>query len=130
MNIVTAGLVGVRCYLDDLVVFSDSWGEHVDHLIALFAVLAAYRLTVNLAKSAFGHTRITFLGHVVGRREVQPIAAKITAILQYPAPSDKKGVMRLLGMTGYYRRFCTNVSSVVAPLTDLMSVKTFKWTQA
>ncbi|XP_076035252.1 uncharacterized protein LOC143021537 [Oratosquilla oratoria] len=131
MNIVTAGLVGVRCYLDDLVVFSDSWGEHVDRLRALFAVLAAHSLTVNLAKSEFGHARITFLGHVVGKGEVQPIAAKITAILQYPAPSDKKGVMRLLGMAGYYRRFCPNFSSVVAPLTDLLSAKTsFKWTQA
>ncbi|XP_076062441.1 uncharacterized protein LOC143037773 [Oratosquilla oratoria] len=131
MNIVTAGLVGVRCYLDDLVVFSDSWGEHVDRLRALFAVLAAHSLTVNLAKSEFGHARITFLGHVVGKGEVQPIAAKITAILQYPAPSDKKGVMRLLGMVGYYRRFCPNFSSVVAPLTDLLSTKTsFKWTQA
>ncbi|XP_076053676.1 uncharacterized protein LOC143032679 [Oratosquilla oratoria] len=130
MNIVTAGLVGVRCYLDDLVVFSDSWGEHVDRLRALFAVLAAHSLTVNLAKSEFGHARITFLGHVVGKGEVQPIAAKITAILQYPAPSDKKGVMRLLGMVGYYRRFCPNFS-VVAPLTDLLSTKTsFKWTQA
>ncbi|XP_076037679.1 uncharacterized protein LOC143023085 [Oratosquilla oratoria] len=92
---------------------------------------AAHSLTVNLAKSEFGHARITFLGHVVGKGEVQPIAAKITAILQYPAPSDKKGVMRLLGMVGYYRRFCPNFSSVVAPLTDLLSTKTsFKWTQA
>ncbi|XP_076031965.1 uncharacterized protein LOC143019869 [Oratosquilla oratoria] len=131
MNIVTAGLVGVRCYLDDLVVFSDSWGEHVDRLRALFAILAAHSLTVNLAKSEFGHARITFLEHVVGKGEVQPIAAKITAILQYPAPSDKKGVMRLLGMADYYRRFCPNFSSVVAPLTDLLSTKTsFKWTQA
>ncbi|XP_076032941.1 uncharacterized protein LOC143020409 [Oratosquilla oratoria] len=131
MNIVTAGLVGVRCYLDDLVVFSDSWGEHVDRLRALFAVLAAHSLTVNLAKSELGHARITFLGHVVGKGEVQPIAAKITAILQYPAPSDKKGVMKVLGMAGYYRRFCSNFSSVVAPLTDLLSTKTsFKWTQA
>ncbi|XP_076029782.1 uncharacterized protein LOC143018307 [Oratosquilla oratoria] len=130
MNIVTAGLMGVRCYLDDLVVFSDSWGEHVDRLRALFAVLGAHSLTVNLAKSEFGHARITFLGHVVGKGEVQPIAAKITAILHYPAPSDKKGVMRLLGMAGYYRRFCPNFS-VVAPLTDLLSAKTsFKWTQA
>ncbi|XP_076069754.1 uncharacterized protein LOC143041630 [Oratosquilla oratoria] len=91
---------------------------------------ATFQRLMNLAKNEFGHARITFLGHVVGKGEVQPIAAKITAILQYPAPSDKKGVMRLLGMVGYYRRFCPNFS-VVAPLTDLLSTKTsFKWTQA
>ncbi|XP_076067760.1 uncharacterized protein LOC143040567 [Oratosquilla oratoria] len=130
MNIVTSGLVGVCCYLDDLVVFSDSWGERVDRLGALFAILVAHSLTVSLAKSEFGHARITFLGHVIGKGKVQPIAAKIKAILQYLTPSDKKGVMRLLGMAGYYRRFCPNFS-VVAPLTDLLSAKTsFKWTQA
>ncbi|XP_076036537.1 uncharacterized protein LOC143022279 [Oratosquilla oratoria] len=98
MNFLTTGLEGVRCYLDDIVVFGDTWEEHLDRLRALFAVLAANSLTVNLAKSEFGHAQITFLGHVVGRNEVRPVAAKIAAIQQYPVPTDKKAVMRLLGM--------------------------------
>ncbi|XP_076033590.1 uncharacterized protein LOC143020752 [Oratosquilla oratoria] len=129
MNFLTTGLEGVRCYLDDIVVFGDTWEEHLDRLRALFVVLAAHSLTVNLAKSEFGHAQITFLGHVVGRNEVRPVAAKIAAIQQYPVPTDKKAVMRLLGMAGYYRRFCPNFSTVVAPMTDLLEgKKVFKWT--
>ncbi|XP_076049398.1 uncharacterized protein LOC143030081 [Oratosquilla oratoria] len=129
MNFITTGLEGVRCYLDDIVVFGDTWEEHLDRLKTLFAVLAANSLTVNLAKSEFGHAQITFLGHVVGRNEVRPVAAKIAAIQQYPVPADKKAVMRLLGLAGYYRRFCPNFSTVVAPMTDLLGgKKVFKWT--
>ncbi|XP_076054461.1 uncharacterized protein LOC143033145 [Oratosquilla oratoria] len=130
MNRLTAGMDGVRCYLDDIVVFGDTWELHLSRLKSLFAVLAANNLTVNLAKSEFGHARVTFLGHVVGQNEVRPVAAKIAAIQQYPAPDDKKAVMRLIGMAGYYRRFCPNFSSIVAPMTDLLSgKKAFRWSQ-
>ncbi|XP_076030465.1 uncharacterized protein LOC143018769 [Oratosquilla oratoria] len=136
MNRLTAGMDGVRCYLDDIVVFGDTWELHLSRLKSLFAVLAANNLTVNLAKSEFGHARVTFLGHVVGQNEVRPVAAKIAAIQQYPVPEDKKKkekkkkVMRLLGMAGYYRRFCPNFSSIVAPMTDLLSgKKAFRWSQ-
>ncbi|XP_076061528.1 uncharacterized protein LOC143037281 [Oratosquilla oratoria] len=130
MNRLTAGMDGVRCYLDDIVVFGDTWELHLSRLKSLFAVLAANNLTVNLAKSEFGHARVTFLGHVVGQNEVRPVAAKIAAIQQYPTPDDKKAVMRLIGMAGYYRRFCPNFSSIVAPMTDLLSgKKAFRWSQ-
>ncbi|XP_076040903.1 uncharacterized protein LOC143025315 [Oratosquilla oratoria] len=130
MNRLTAGMDGVRCYLDDIVVFGDTWELHLSRLKSLLAVLAANNLTVNLAKSEFGHARVTFLGHVVGQNEVRPVAAKIAAIQQYPTPDDKKAVMRLIGMAGYYRRFCPNFSSIVAPMTDLLSgKKAFRWSQ-
>ncbi|XP_076049340.1 uncharacterized protein LOC143030018 [Oratosquilla oratoria] len=90
MNRLTAGMDGVRCYLDDIVVFGDTWELHLSRLKSLFAVLAANNLTVNLAKSEFVHARVTFLGHVVGQNEVRPVAAKIAAIQQYPALDDKK----------------------------------------
>ncbi|XP_076037011.1 uncharacterized protein LOC143022599 [Oratosquilla oratoria] len=93
-------------------------------------MLAGNNLTVNLAKSEFGHARVTFLGHVVGQNEVRPIAAKIAAIQRYPVPEDKKAVMKLLGIAGYYRLFCPNFSSIVAPMTDLFrSKKDFRWSQ-
>ncbi len=57
--------------------------------------------------------------------------AKVTAILQYPAPKTKRELRRFLGMVGYYRAFCKNFASVVSPLTDLLSSsKTFIWSPA
>ena len=61
-----------------------------------------------------------FLGHVVGQGEVAPVAAKVAAIFKFPAPTDKREVMRFLGMAGYYCKFCCNFSVVVEPLTSLL----------
>ncbi|XP_063586255.1 uncharacterized protein LOC134763618 [Penaeus indicus] len=128
MNFLTAGLEGVRCYLDDLVVWSSSWEDHLIRLRALFSTLAEANLTVNLMKSEFGHAHVIFLGHVVGQGQLAPVAAKIEAVQQYPTPSTRKSLMRFIGLAGYYRRFCKNFAQVSTPLTDLLSTKrTFKW---
>ncbi len=64
----------------------------------------------------------------MGQGEVQPVDAKITAIKTYPTPSTKKELMRFLGMAGYYRSFCADFSSVVAPLTNLLKAEAkFIW---
>ncbi len=60
---------------------------------------------------------------MVGNGEVRPLSAKVQAICEYPAPITKKELMRFLGLVGYYRSFCRNFSSVVAPLTDLLKAK-------
>ncbi len=85
-------------------------------------------MTVNLAKCSFAQATITYLGKVVGNGEVRPLSAKVQAICEYPAPITKKELMRFLGLVGYYRSFCRNFSSVVAPLTDLLKAKVkFVW---
>ena len=129
MNTVVSGLQGCAVYLDDVVVFSNTWGGHLDSIRALFQRLAQAQSTVNLAKCEFARATVTYLGKVVGQGQVCPIRAKTLAIDQYPSPIDKKELMRFLGMVGFYRCFCPNFSSVVAPLTDLLksSVK-FSWT--
>lgn len=66
---------------------------------------------------------MTYLGKVVGQGQVRPVQAKIMAVQQFPPPTTKKELMRFLGMVGYYRSFCKNFSSVVAPLNDLLKAK-------
>lgn len=124
MNKVVFGLEGCAVYLDDVIVFSDTWEQHLVHLRALLTCLAEACLTVNLAKCEFAKGTVRYLGKEVGQGEVRPIQAKIVAIQHFPPPSTKKELMRFLGMVGYYRGFCQNFSTVVAPLTD--SVK-FVW---
>lgn len=87
-------------------------------------------MTINLAKCEFAQARVVYLGKVVGQGEVCPVRAKVTAIDRFPSPVTKKELMRFLGMIGYYRSFCSNFSSVVAPLTNLLKARTpFVWTQ-
>lgn len=129
INCTIQGLEGTFAYLDDLVVISDTWEDHVIRLKALLDRLSQAGFTINLAKTTFGSAVVTYLGHVVGRGQARPKEANVQAVLQCPVPPDRKSLMRFLGMAGFYRRFCSNFSVVAAPLTDLTSPKVlFKWT--
>lgn len=117
-------------YLDDFVVYSESWEDHVAKLHEVFTRLRGANLTLDLAKCEFGRATVTYLDKVVGRGQVKPVLCKIEAILSFPAPSSQRQLRRFLGMAGYYRSFCRNFSAVAAPLTDLLSPKVcFHWSE-
>ena len=126
----TADLEGVQAYIDDVIIYSETWDEHIQQLRQLFGRLQDAGLTVNLAKSDFGHSHVVFLGHVVGQGKVAPVSAKVEAISKFPPPTTKKQVMSYLGMVGFYRKFCPNLSTIAAPLTNLLQKKVkFNWTK-
>ena len=83
-------------------------------------------LTNNLSNSEFCHAVVTFLGHEVGQRKVMPIEAKVKAISKF----GKKQLMHFLGMAGYYRKFCSNFSTIAEPLTNLLRKRNkFIWSE-
>ena len=129
INHLISGMDGCEAYIDDVIVYGNSWEEHIVQLRILLSRFSKANLTINLNKSEFGHAEVTFLGHIVGSGQVEPISAKIQAIVNYPTPRDKQQLMRFLGMAGYYRRFCCNFSLVTSPLTNLLkkNVK-YEWT--
>lgn len=129
MNRVISGLKGCTVYLDDVVVFSETWEEHLGQIRALFDRFIWANLTVNLTKCDFAKATVTYLGKVVGQGQVRPVRAKVEAIDKYPTPTTKKELMRFLGMVGFYRCFCRNFSTVAVPLTNLLrGAAVFRWT--
>ena len=131
VNTVLAGVPNCTAYLDDLVVYSSNWSEHLSTLKEVFQRLAKANLTLNLAKCEFGKATITYLGKEVGRGQVRPLEEKVAAISAYPAPTTRRELRRFLGMAGYYRGFCRNFSVVVAPLTSLLSpASPFTWSES
>ena len=128
INQVISGLTGCDAYIDDVIVYSETWSEHVEIMCKLFEKLSDAKLTVNLCKCEFGKATVTFLGHVVGQGNVKPVVAKVKAICEFPVPKGKKQLMRFLGMAGYYRKFCPNFSTIAEPLTRLLSKRVkFTW---
>ena len=106
-------------YIDDVVIFSHGWGEHLEHLREVFSQLQLAGLTVKLKKCQFGQEKVHYLGHVIGGGEVQPEPVKVRAVKEYPIPATKKDVRAFLGLVGYYRRFIPQFASIAAPLSDL-----------
>lgn len=131
MNLVLSGVDHCEVYLDDIVVYTDSWTAHLKTLTEVFERLSRASLTLNLAKCEFGKAVVVYLGKQVGQGRVCPVTAKIQAILDFPAPQTRRELRRFLGMAGYYRAFCKNFSDVVAPLTNLVSPKcVFRWSES
>ncbi|KAI2644688.1 Retrovirus-related Pol polyprotein from transposon 17.6 [Labeo rohita] len=129
MHKILSDVTNCEVYLDDIVIYSENWTDHVKTLEKVFKCLTAASLTLNLAKCEFAKGVVTYLGKQVGQGAVKPVEAKISAILEFPVPSNKRELRRFLGMSGYYRSFCPNFSALVSPLTDLLSTnRRFDWT--
>ena len=128
MNDVLRGISGVKCYLDDVVIFSNEWKEHLNTIDEVLKRFSEYNLVVNLSKSEFCKAEITYLGHRVGGGKIRPKAANIQALLDMEAPKSVKGVRRVLGAFGFYRRFCPNFAKISYPLTELLKKnRRFVW---
>ena len=129
VNSLISNLAGCKAYIDDTIIFSEKWEQHLQTIRNFFDRLSEDTLTVNLTKSEFCHANLTFLGHTVGQGRVKPVEAKVEAIADFPVPSGKRQLMRFLGMAGYYRKFCNNFSVIAEPLTNLLGKRVkFVWT--
>ena len=106
-------------YLDDVVIHSTTWEEHIRHLTDVLQRLKEAGLTIRPKKCQFGMDRCSYLGHVVGNGEVRPEEAKVQAVRDFPPPTTKRRVRAFLGLTGYYRKFIPDYAEIAAPLTDL-----------
>jgi hypothetical protein len=107
-------------YFNDILIYSKSLNEHIEHLRAIFCALRESRLFANLEKCTFCTDRVAFLGYVVTQRGIEVDEAKIEAIKSWPIPATLTQLLSFLGLTGFYQRFVSDFSTIVAPLNDLM----------
>ena len=129
VNKLVRDIDGCEGYIDDVVIFSDNWSDHIRQIKRFFQIMREAKLTINLMKSEFGKATVKYLGHIVGQGQVRPLDAKIQTIVKFPIPTSRKELARFLGMAEYYRNFCLNFSEIAAPLTNLLSKKVkFVWT--
>lgn len=105
VNTVLSGVSNCNAYLDDLVIYSSNWQEHLTLLRTVFERLANASLTIHLTKCEFGKANITYLGKIVGQGQIRPVSAKVSAIADFPVPTTRRELRRFLGMAGYYRSF-------------------------
>ena len=92
-------------YLDDIVIWSNDWEAHVNHVEQVLIRIQEAGLTIKKSKCEFGSAQVEFLGHIVGNNQIKPRLAKVEAIMNFESPVDCKGIKRFLGLIGYYRQY-------------------------
>jgi len=116
-------------FLDDFLLLSNKFEDHLLHLSEVATQLRKAGLTINVQKSQFCLRQVDYLGYLVGEGTLQVNPNKISAVNEFPIPKTQKQLRRFLGMTGWYQRFISNYSSVIFPLTELLRGKDFQWNE-
>ena len=115
-------------YLDDIIIYSSTPKEHLEHIRTVFEKLRDAKLSMKLSKCHFFAKEIQYLGHILGKEGIKPVPAKTEAIRVMHPPVNPEQVHTFLRLVGYYRKFIRNFAKIAKPLTMLtrMDVK-FKW---
>ena len=117
-------------YLDDVLVYSRTFDDHLQHLRLVFDRFRTAGLKLKPSKCHFGQKQVNYLGHVITRDGIQPDPEKIKVVQEYPVPRTVKDVRAFMGLTNYYRKFVKDFAHIASPLHDLTKKgAAFLWTE-
>ncbi|KAJ9512244.1 hypothetical protein QJQ45_012797 [Haematococcus lacustris] len=114
----------VLVYLDDILIYSRSEAEHLEHLRTVLGLLRQHQLYANLSKCAFFLPSMDFLGHIISAAGIHPDPAKIRAMVDWPVPRNLNDLRSFLGSANYYRRLIHHHAHLILPLTNLLKAET------
>jgi len=119
----------VVVFVDDILVYSKSKEDHMEHLRIILKTLAEHKLYAKLKKCEFWIEKVHFLGHVISAEGISMDPAKVATVVNWPKPTNITEIQSFLGMAGYYRRFVQDFPKIATPLTWLLRKDhQFEWT--
>lgn len=133
MDLVFSGLTyqSVLTFLDDILVFGQTFDELIERMDVVFSRLRAAKLKLHTKKCHLFRRRVEFLGHVISEDGIAVQKDKTDAITEWPTPVNGSELRSFLGLAGYYRRFVPSFSIIAAPLFELTRKgHKFDWTGA
>jgi hypothetical protein len=119
MSSVLSGVSNASCWIDDILIASATFEEHVKDLAAVFSKIGSVGLSLSAEKSYLFRRELSYLGYIIGPTGVRPNPEKVAAVSKWPLPTCLSEVRAFCGLVNFYRRFIPGCSVVMSPLTDL-----------
>jgi hypothetical protein len=121
MQFVLSGLLfeSAILYMDDILIASQTWEEHLKHLERVFKRLEHYDLRLKMKKCLFARRSLPFLGYLVSTKGIEPDPANTNKIKAFSRPKTVTQVRSFLGFTNYYQRFIEGYAKIAKPLYNL-----------
>ena len=117
-------------YLDDIIVFSRTAEDHMQHLERIFAALQIADLKIKVLKCEFFKKHISYLGFLIGETGIHCDRSKVEAINKIATPNSIEEVCQFNGMCSYYRKFISHYSDISKCFNDMTKKgATFNWTK-
>jgi hypothetical protein len=118
----------VLLYIDDILICSDTFEEHLMHIDQVLSALHEANLKISQSKCVFAKKQVQYLGHIINSDGITPADDHTHAIATFPRPHDKKSLKSLLGLITYFQNFIPNRAKLVRPLQKLVTPKAhFEW---
>ncbi|GFX34622.1 retrovirus-related Pol polyprotein from transposon 297 [Trichonephila clavipes] len=130
IDIILKPVIGrfVTVYMDDVIITSPSFNEHLDHLNQVFTLLRDAGLTLNKEKCHFARDKLKYLGFVISKEGIETDNSKVKAITEMKPPKNSKEVSTFLGMAGWYQKFIPKYADIFEPLYRLKKKRAkFNW---
>jgi hypothetical protein len=93
----------VLVFFDDILIYSVSWAEHLQHVHAVFQELRTHRLALKQRKCSFGAPEVAYLGHIISSNDVDMDPSKVEVVLSWPTPTSVRALRGFLGLIGTNR---------------------------
>ncbi|XP_074351237.1 putative mitochondrial protein AtMg00860 [Apium graveolens] len=120
-------------FFDDILIYSKNEKEHLKQLQLVFEVMRKQKLFAKMPKFEFLQPQVAYLGHVISGEGVGEGVAvdgnKVKDMLAWPVPRSLKALRGFLGLSGYYRKFVKDYSTIAKPLTMLLQKDNFLWNE-
>ena len=131
VNEVLHGLPFAFGYIDDILIFSATPEQHIDHLRAVFERFRRADLKLSWDKCSFLKRHVQYLGHLISGQGIEPVKEKLSALQEMVEPRTVTEVRKFLGFVGYYRKFIPRFADIARALTNLTKKDNeFVWTKA